>query len=445
MNKKDDTYGMLLSLRSASSPPLLHWKCRIPENQLTAGLVVSPCGHYTVAGAVSGNIYVWSSIGGSLRRTVKAHYRSVTSLSWSDCGAYLVTGGADGMVHAFSLMDLVDRGISDDQSISPVRTWSVHHLPVTSLQPLPSGRMISVSEDGQLVMMELFSETTLMTLQLKNGIQSLAFHDGRIYAGSIQGTIFCIDVNVFAMQQTAQLGVTIKRRRLDETHVDQIYMTDKSEAYKSELCGHEKMVTSLAILAEDSTNVWLVSGDAAGTLRVWDLATRGCVRVIQPWSHSVRTTSSLEESATSTLHPITSILVVPHEQDDIGVGTFSSQKEAKANGISNLVTPLERFSEGKAQALPVPFLSPKRDADTLASWDDTSSSITFQPRVEAAGDDPDDEKVEKADRSDKDNSELNNQRQLVKRLQHELDEAQATIARWEKVNDKLMTKPSKNK
>jgi hypothetical protein len=342
-------------------------------------------------------------------------------------------------------MDLVDRGISDDQSISPVRTWSVHHLPVTSLQPLPSGRMISVSEDGQLVMMELFSETTLMTLQLKNGIQSLAFHDGRIYAGSIQGTIFCIDVNVFAMQQTAQLGVTIKRRRLDETHVDQIYMTDKSEAYKSELCGHEKMVTSLAILAEDSTNVWLVSGDAAGTLRVWDLATRGCVRVIQPWSHSVRTTSSLEESATSTLHPITSILVVPHEQDDIGVGTFSSQKEAKANGISNLVTPLERFSEGKAQALPVPFLSPKRDADTLASWDDTSSSITFQPRVEAAGDDPDDEKVEKADRSDKDNSELNNQRQLVKRLQHELDEAQATIARWEKVNDKLMTKPSKIK
>lgn len=436
MNKTDDTYGMLLELRSASSPPLLHWKCRIPENQLTAGIVVSSCGHYTVAGAVSGNIYVWSSIGGSLRRTVKAHYRSVTSLSWSDCGAYLVTGGADGMVHAFSLMDLVDRGISDDQSISPVRTWSVHHLPVTSLQPLPSGRMISVSEDGQLVMMELFSETTLMTLQLKNGIQSLAFHDGRIYAGSFQGTIFCIDENVFAMQQTAQLGMTIKRRRLDETHADQIYITDKSEAYKCELSGHEKMVTSLAILVEDSTNVWLVSGDAAGTLRVWDLATRGCVRVIQPWSHSVRTTSSLEESATSTLHPITSILVVPYEQEDVGVGTFSCQKEAKANAISNLVTPLQRFSEEKAQALPVPFLSPKRNAETLASWYDTSSSMTFLPRVESAFDDEDDEKVEKADRRDMGSSDLLIQRQLVKRLQHELAEAQATIAKWENVNDK---------
>jgi hypothetical protein len=72
--------------------------------------------------------------------------------------------------------------------------------------------MISVSEDGQLVMVELFSETTLMPPQLKNGIQSLAF----IYAGSFQGTIFRIDVNVFAMQQTAQLGVTIKADRSDE-------------------------------------------------------------------------------------------------------------------------------------------------------------------------------------------------------------------------------------
>jgi len=389
MDKKDDTYGILMALRSVPTPPVLHWKCRLPENQVPAGLTVSPCGHYTVAGATSGSLYLWSSIRGSLLRTVKAHYRSVTALSWSDCGAYLVTGGADGMVHAFSLMDLVDRGLSDDQSISPVRTWSAHHLPVTCLHSMPSSRMISASEDGQIVLMELFSEITLMTLQLDHGIQSLTFHDGRIYAGSFQGIIFTIDVDVFAMQQTAQLGVTIKRRRKGETCLDQIYVKEKGDAYKSELCGHEKGVTALAILAEDTFNVWLVSGDESGTLRVWDLATRGCVRVIQPWSHSVRTSSSLE-SASPTQHPITAILVVPHDQDDQLVSSFSNRKDVKEDGVSNLVTPLQRFSDqqsGKSNGFPVPFLASKQDSETLASWD--STSCFFQPTVQADCDNED--------------------------------------------------------
>ena len=435
MNTKDDTYGILMSLRSVSSPPLLHWKCRLPENQLSAGLIVSPCGHYSVAGAMSGNIYVWSTIGGSLRRTVKAHYRSVTSLSWSDCGAYLVSGGADGMVHIFSLMDLVDRGLPDDHSISPARTWSTHHLPVTCLHAMPSGRMISGSEDGQIIMMELFSQITLMKLQLPSGIQSIAIHQGRIYAGSFHGTIFSIDINIFAMQQTAQLGVTIKRRRMDETHQGQIYVTDNSDTYKYELCGHEKKVTSMAIVAEDTSNVWLVSGDESGTLRVWDLATRGCLRVIQPWSNSVRTASSMEESKTSTLHPISSILVVPHDQEESLVVMFSSQKEAKANAISSLVTPLQRFSDqmtSKSNWLPVPFLSSKRDAAALASWDTTSS--TFQRRVESVICSDECEEVNLHKSSVKKDNDLEIQRQLVQQLQQELVEAKSTIARLDSVN-----------
>ena len=435
INTKDDTYAMLMSLRSVSSPPLLHWKCRLPENQLSAGLIVSPCGHYSVAGATSGNIYVWSTIGGSLRRTVKAHYRSVTALSWSDCGAYLVSGGADGMVHTFSLMDLVDRGLPDDQSISPVRTWSAHHLPVTCLYAMPSGRMVSASEDGQLIMMELFSEMTLMKLQLPSGIQSMAIHEGRIYAGSFLGTIFSIDINVYAMQQTAQLGVTIKRRRMDETHQDQIYVTDKSDTYKHELCGHEKKVTALAIVAEEASNVWLVSGDESGTLRVWDLATRGCLRVIQPWSHSVRNASSMEESKTTSHHPISSILVVPHEQEDSLVGMFSSQKEAKANTISSLVTPLQRFCDhvtSKSNWLPVPFLASRRDATTLATWDTTTSH--FQQRVESviSGDENKESNLREGNEQ-RDNA-LQIQRQLVQQLQHELDEAKSTITRLGSVN-----------
>lgn len=376
MSRKDDTYGMLLTLRNVSSPPILNWKCRLPEAQLSAGLLVSPCGYYIVGGSHSGNLFVWSALGGSFLRTVKAHYRPVTTMVWSDCESYLVTGGADGMVHVFSLMDLVERG--ESRTISPVRTWSSHHLPVTALQVIGASRIVSASEDGQLVLMEIFSETTLAKIQTSTGIQCLAFHDGRLYAGSVQGTIFTVDFDVYAAHQTAQLGATVKRRKVSETTEDKVFELDSSDCYKSELRGHEKSVTALAILVEDG--VYLISGDSGGTLRVWDLESRGCVRVIMPWSFSTRTTvaSDSEAAKSSGSHPVTSILVVPRgddssEQADMGAfGASASAKESKANSIVNLVTPLNRFpdqiDEGNVKLAwaPAPFLRPKRSKDSLA-------------------------------------------------------------------------------
>ena len=54
--KRHDTYGLLLSLRDASCPPLIHWKSRLPEAQLTGGLLVSPCGNYILGGGSSRNL-----------------------------------------------------------------------------------------------------------------------------------------------------------------------------------------------------------------------------------------------------------------------------------------------------------------------------------------------------------------------------------------------------
>merc|ERR1719464_586749 len=150
-DKKGDNYGILLSIRSASSPPIMHWKCRLPETEMSGFLLVSPCGYYIAGGGNSGSIYVWSSIGGQLLRTTKAHYRSCTSLAWSDCERYLVTGGSDGMVHLFSLMDLVDvtTGVRNNskRNIPPLHTFSIHLFPVTSLTQLSGGRMASAAED----------------------------------------------------------------------------------------------------------------------------------------------------------------------------------------------------------------------------------------------------------------------------------------------------------
>ena len=65
-SKKDDSYALLLTLRPGSSSPVIHWKCRLPEARMTAGLLVSPCGNYIVGGSDSGVLYVWRSIGGAL-------------------------------------------------------------------------------------------------------------------------------------------------------------------------------------------------------------------------------------------------------------------------------------------------------------------------------------------------------------------------------------------
>ena len=479
-NRRSDTYAMLLSVRSGTLAAFLHWKCRLPEAQLSAGLTVSPCGHYVVAGGESGSCFVWSALGGSLLRVFNAHYRSVNVMTWSDCGNFLATGGADGMVHVFSLMDLVDENNAENQEVVPVRSWSVHHLPVTGLVSLPSDRLVSSSEDGKVVVMELFSEQTLATIQLPHSAtsSSLVYHDGRLFVGTIQGSIYTIDLDVYAAHKTAhRLGATVKRRRLllqhptkDGTTTTTTTTTTTAQEWvfhrnddtqdesggTTELRGHNRRVTALAVLSDESTPV-LVSGDQAGVLRVWDLESWGCVRVIQPWSHSVRTTTNNDSSSTQQQqrqsdHPVTSIRVVPRGEDT-GL-SFSSKDQKNSNSIVSLVTPLQRFTQqaipddnknedenngGKSQRLhsiPVPFLSSKRDDATMRFFD-VSTEDSMEPLTHRHADQP----GNNDNGSEAQQSLVLKQHQTeIERLQHELAEARATVVRWETVNNKLMAK-----
>jgi hypothetical protein len=111
-------------------------------------------------------------------------------------------------------------------------------VPVTALLTMPGGRMISSSEDGQVVMMELFSQKVVFTIQMPQAIRALAHCSGRLFAGGMQGIIYLIDLDQYAVQQTAQLGVIVKHVLRVKTHQDQVFSSDRSEAYKTELLGH---------------------------------------------------------------------------------------------------------------------------------------------------------------------------------------------------------------
>jgi WD40 repeat protein len=456
-SKKSDTYAMLLSLRSASSPPILHWKCRLPEAQLTAGIVVSPCGHYTVGGGASGNCYVWSSLGGNLLKTFKAHYRACSSLAWSDCGRYLITGGADGMVHVFSLMDLVDLSSNNSKrSIAPVHTWSAHHLSVTCIIRLASGRVASASEDGQVVIMEIFSQVVVATIQLPHGIRCLAHYDSRLFAGSTQGDIYIIDLDAYAMHQTAKQGATTAKRRRhegrDQVSEQKVFGTNGSENtsdFQAELKGHDHPVTSVAVVVEEMQER-LISGDESGTLRIWDIEARTCLSIVQPWSHtSMNGATVTEKSAAASLqqqHPVTSILVLkppadaPETSSMFGSGTTGNISSKNQSSIANLVAPLQKFQQDQegTQWVSVPLIQPERTPETMEYWRAKTASLPRKRKTAKNGDSG--APVVKKDKTSVVAQELQQQRDEVNRLQLELEEQKAQVERWEKVNNKLMAK-----
>ena len=367
--KKDDSYAMLVTLRQSSLSPTLHWKCRLPESQLSAGIIVSKCGNYIIGGGTSGNIYVWKALGGHLLSSFKAHYRAVTCLAWSSCDRILVTGGADGLVHVFSLetMVMVSTGVNGS-SIQPIRSFSRHQLPISALRALPSGRMISGSQDGQIILMELFSDQCLANIQLPHPITCVDGTVHRIFAGTIQGTIYCIDLDQYALYQTQQHGAVTIQRSLNRSIYQQsetVFGTSKTgkeddtaRKYQVELRGHDRAITSLAVISgyEEET---LVSGDEQGLVRVWDMASRGCIKTIPLWSPvTARPTSgaTANSSSNQALHPITSITVMEERQEEAttnitgnlnrkngNTGRANSSKNVQS--VVNQLKPLQTYTD----------------------------------------------------------------------------------------------------
>ncbi|VEU42612.1 unnamed protein product [Pseudo-nitzschia multistriata] len=473
--KRGDNYGMLISIRSSSSPPIMHWKCRLPETEMSGGLSISPCGHYVVGGGSSGSCFVWSSIGGELLRTIKAHYRSVTSIAWSDCGRYLVTGGADGMVHLFSLMSLVDVAsssakISKQRNVPPIHTFSVHHFPVTSLVQLAGGRIASSAEDGQVLVLELFSKKVLVNIQFPHGIQCMEHYNGRLYAGSTQGTIFSVDLDAYAMHETEKLGAIFanKRRRQEQldtestenwTLEEKVFGKKKTDTiknskgdnnnqeqgYRTDWIGHDHAVTSIALLTESEPRK-MISGDSFGQIRIWELESRTCLSVVHPWSSAFANASNADDKKKSPTHPVTSLRIIAQPDVPPSSGIFHSPAGSSKNlsSFSTLVTPLQKYisdgieSANSSNACPsiaagtirVPFLKSNRTAQNMAYWE--ARPILREAKIQQ-------QSLKEGGKSEV-KEEIASMREQIKKLQEQLQAKDSEVKRWQTVNNKLMSK-----
>lgn len=520
-----DDHAFLLSAGSGNSgggSTNPRWKVRLPEtlSSTPQSLAVSPCGRYLAAGSINGTCFLWewTNDEDNLVKVWKAHYRPVTCLAFDkDDGATLFTGGEDGVVNAWCLLDLVDN--DGPESIHPFRTWSEHHLPVTSLCILPgsgrgSTRLVSSSLDRNLILMEVGGTSgsgndnlmdgsgarTLARMCLPSGLHTVITDSScrRLYGGGADGNIYCVDLCRHAIQETlgsAGTFVNVNQGVSSDAFLSQRGMgggdfesllsgshllsstvasaastglsTDQGK-YVSELKGHVKAVTSLALLdpadlASSSSSggktALLASGSNDGTLRIWDLHSRSCVKVLRPWSTSSEGKSLASASSASSCPPVTGIIAVPkssltsHGGSTLAMSSASSSiatvrsssggRRGNAQGdLASLFKPLKRFVRGTSVVNPdgnngkslsslecTPLLWPRRDESYVRFWEEPNDTL---PR-----------KMARTSEDSGDGGGANDKAEIA-RLSKALAESQTVIERWQAVNNQLVSKLKTN-
>lgn len=261
------------------------------QESLTA-VAASPNGAYLAAGGNSGTIYVWDTASGALLRSWPAHYKAVSCLVFSDTGGVLVSCGDDTLVCAWLLAEVLDLQRDNPAAaaaaamttarVEPLHTWSDHTLPVTCLH-LGMGEgsavLVTASLDRSVKLWALATGQLLRSLTLPAGVTSVTLDAGEhvLLAGCADGSIY--EVSLVGTQQQQQLqGVTrgpaAAAGAAGSSAGAGVVGGPGSCCYE----GHTKAVSCLVVTPDGEQ---LVSGCEDGTVRVWDLRSRQCLRVIQ--------------------------------------------------------------------------------------------------------------------------------------------------------------------
>jgi hypothetical protein len=308
-----------------------------------------------------------------------------------------------------------------------------------------------------------------------------------LYSGALNGSIYCIDFDLYAIAATEEARavtvVTTVRQSSSQTKNDEESLssppptpkTSTSDAI-SELHGHTHPITCIAFLPSTSTSTSsyldcddtakLISGDEYGSIRVWSIKSRVCTLVLHPWSCRG---STPHDAPTDTTYPCSAILVLPNNpltttRWNVTAATAStshSNRKSDTRSNSAFLYPLRRFTAAQQQqtelhdddvdgvTVVTTTIQPVRRMANLESWEGGNMLERKRKRYhmkqalahlynlgESKYSHPTNGIVQDHSKEPEPDDE-------VVLLKQKLAEAEETIARWQTVNNKLLTKLNK--
>ncbi|EEB08890.1 WD repeat protein Crb3 [Schizosaccharomyces japonicus yFS275] len=273
-------------------------------------LKCSPCGSWLVAGTKSGQLYLWSMLSGALLHFFRAHYEALTHLDFTDDGMILLSGSKDGEVNAWTMASLVDKSnqnnVGVNSSIKPYRKFSGHTRDITGLYcgkgPAVASRVFTTSRDNTVKIWDMSSGLLLTTIALP--VSPICFccdpAERVLYLGYEKGFI------------TVPLFVNPNTKKDTSTENSAPYalggngkIVDGVEGEPFPSVQHTSAIQVLTLSFDGSL---LISGDAEGTVLVWDVVSKQVLRKIvtfpKPVTFLQTTTESMQLPANLTPFPM---------------------------------------------------------------------------------------------------------------------------------------------
>lgn len=258
---------------------------------------------------------MWEVSTGNLITAFQAHFKCISAIAISACGSYFVTGSTDGMVRLWDTVSVVATDPAaknaSNRNISPYRyvyfvcvflstddliliyipystanmhrSWSPHTMPVTGVMIQGAGvlgasplRVLTCAMDRTVCLFDVSANRQIYRQQLPEAAECMATNPmgDFIAIGSTSGAIYALDSTLLAhsIHATSTRKESITSKILGKEQ-------GSSEAIYSTLEGHSRKITGLSFSMDNCT---MVSGSEDGSVRVWDIWTKQCVREFKP-------------------------------------------------------------------------------------------------------------------------------------------------------------------
>ncbi|KAK6180032.1 hypothetical protein SNE40_012253 [Patella caerulea] len=225
-------------------------------------ICASPDGNYCIFG-IAEKIYIWQTCSGNLLKVISRHYLDVKCIKFTDDGSHFISGGEDNLVIVWCLARTISSTDFPLSKPEPKYVWSGHSLPIRDVHVGSGGvraRIISSSLDQTCKLWDMATGELLCSFIFDTPIISVSMDSAemRIFAGSTNGNIFCVNLYGEPIRTERHIGNTAG---------------EGINIFK----GHSSQVNCLCVSMDGTV---LASGSDDSTVKLWDIHSGQCVRTL---------------------------------------------------------------------------------------------------------------------------------------------------------------------